>query len=279
MIRFEDIVDAVLAYNESADIDLIKKAYVYSAKVHSGQLRDSGEPYLSHPLAVAHLLTKLNMDETSIAAGLLHDTIEDTCSTPEEIKDLFGEEVLFLVDGLTKIGRIKFSSQEEQQAENYRKMILALSKDIRVIIIKLVDRLHNMRTIDILPPPRKKRIAQETLNLYVPIAERLGISWIKHELEEIAAQTIYKREYLKVKDKLSLTKEEREAYINKVIAIVEEKLKGFGKPVKIEGRPKSFYSIHNKMLSQNISLDELYDLNGIRIICDTEGDCYSLLGI
>ncbi len=279
MIRLEDIVDAVLAYNESADIDLIKKAYVYSAKVHSGQLRDSGEPYLSHPLAVAYLLTKLNMDEVSIAAGLLHDTIEDTYSTPEEIKDLFGEDVLFLVDGLTKIGRIQFSSEEEQQAENYRKMILALSKDIRVIIIKLVDRLHNMRTIDILPPTRKKRIAQETLNLYVPIAGRLGISWIKHELEEIAAQTLYKTEYLKVRDKLSLTKEGREAYINKVIAIVEEKLKDFGKKVKIEGRPKSFYSIHNKLQSQSLSLDEVYDLNGIRIVCETEGDCYSLLGI
>ncbi|MFQ5560469.1 MAG: RelA/SpoT family protein, partial [Nitrospinota bacterium] len=278
MARLEDITEEVLKYNPDANIDLIWKAYVYSAKVHSGQVRASGEPYLSHPIDVAHLLTRFKMDTVSIMVGLLHDTIEDTYSTEEEIKALFGEEVLFLVSGLTKISKIEFSSEEEKQAENYRKMILAMSKDIRVIVIKLCDRLHNMRTLNFTPVEKQRRIARETLDIYAPVANRLGIGWVKQELEDLALQFLHPDEYERLKKSVDTHYGERKSYINDVIGGVTKNLQQADIKAEVDGRPKHFYSIYKKMVRKKIAFEQVYDLIGIRILTDSLKDCYSALG-
>ena len=278
MRRIEDITEAIRQYDPKASIDVISKAYVFSAKVHRGQTRLSGEPYMSHPLEVAYTLTMLHMDAVSVAVGLLHDTVEDTFATSEEIKGIFGEEIMQLVDSVTKISKINFASKEEQQAENFRKMILAMSKDLRAILIKLADRTHNVRTLNFMPPDKQKIIARETLDIYAPLANRLGIGWLKQDLEDYSFRYLYPKEYKFIAESIAKGAEERQKFINSTIEIVKEKLGNTGIPVKVKGRSKHYYSVFNKMRQQNISFEEIYDLRGIRLITDTVQSCYSLLG-
>src|SRR5512132_519714 len=227
MIRLNDILQRVASYHPDPDLDIIKKAYVYSAKVHQGQLRKSGEPYLVHPLEVAGILAELKLDEASIVTGLLHDTIEDTLATPEELTELFGQEVATLVDGVTKLSKFSASatlSQEEKQAENFRKMIIAMAQDIRVILVKLADRTHNMRTLDHMASEKQVRIAQETLDIYAPLANRLGISWIKTELEDLSFRYTRPHDFQELSEKVAHRKKEREKYIEDVVRLIETKL-------------------------------------------------------
>ena len=279
MIRLEDLTEKVHSYNPKADVDIIWQAYVFSAKVHRGQVRLSGSPYLSHPLEVAYLLAHLKMDSTTVAAGLLHDTVEDTYTTLDEIREVFGEEMIELVDGVTKISKMQFASSEQQQAENVRKMILAMAKDIRVVIIKLADRLHNMRTLEHLSVEKQRRIAQETLDIYAPIANRLGIGWVKIELEETAFRYLQPKIYSDLAMRVTKGLGEREKYIEEVRSIMSRELEKAGIPGGIEGRPKHFFSIYHKMITQNISFDEVYDLQALRIITDSVRSCYAILGI
>src|SRR3954451_20387093 len=231
MIRLNDILERVGQYRPDADLDLVKKAYVYSAKVHQGQVRKSGEPYLVHPLEVAGLLAQLKLDEASIVSGLLHDTIEDTLATPDEVKDLFGEEIFNIVDGVTKLSKFSASntlSQEEKQAENFRKMIIAMAQDIRVILVKLADRTHNMRTLEHMREDKQQRISQETLDIYAPLANRLGISWVKTELEDLSLRYLKPQEFFALLEKLGKRRKEREKYIEEVSALIGRKLEERG---------------------------------------------------
>ena len=279
MRNLNDIVDAVLKYHPTADVGVIMDAYVYSAKAHRSQSRKSGEAYFSHPVEVAYNLTLLKMDEKAVAAGLLHDTIEDTLVTPEEVSALFGEEVYQLVEGVTKISKMKFSSLEESQAENYRKMILAMSLDIRVVLIKLADRAHNMKTLGSLKEETRKRIARETLDIYAPIANRLGIGWIKDELENGAFQHLYPDEYKALHEKVEGRRGKRIKYVEKVCAVVTNELKSSGIEGRVLGRPKHLYSIFRKMTGQGISFENVYDLTGVRILTPSLKDCYAVLGM
>ncbi len=279
MIRLNDILDRVAAYNPKADLDVISKAYVYSAKVHQGQVRRSGEPYLSHPLEVTAILCDLKLDVASIATGLLHDTVEDTYATLDEIRTMFGDEIAELVDGVTKISKISFSTTEEQQAENFRKMLLAMAKDIRVILIKLADRLHNMRTLEYMPPEKQQRIAQETLDIYAPLANRLGIAWIKSELEDLSLRYLKPDIYYELVTKVAKKKRERKKYIDEVKGIIAEKLKEFGIEAEVTGRPKHFYSIYQKMRQQNLDFDQVYDLIAFRCLVGSVKECYEALGV
>src|SRR5689334_17436669 len=228
MIRLNDILDKVTSYNAAADLDLIRKAYVYCAKVHQGQTRLSGEPYLVHPMEVAGILADLKLDAPTVVTGLLHDTVEDTLTTLEELADIFGEEVSHLVNGVTKIGRIHFKTKEESQAENFRKMLLAMSADIRVILVKLADRLHNMRTLQYQPEPKQRSIAKETLDIYAPIANRLGISWVKSELEDLSFRYVDPQIYYDLASKVAKKKKEREADVGQVKEVIQQKLAEHG---------------------------------------------------
>ncbi|MCX5894741.1 MAG: bifunctional (p)ppGpp synthetase/guanosine-3',5'-bis(diphosphate) 3'-pyrophosphohydrolase [Proteobacteria bacterium] len=278
IVRINDILDQVNAYFREADLALIEKAYVFSAKVHHGQTRLSGEPYLNHPMSVARILADLRLDEYSIATGLLHDTVEDTYATIEEIDHLFGHEVATLVDGVTKISKISFESQLDQQAENFRKIILAMSKDIRVILIKLADRLHNMRTLIYLPLEKQRQLAQETLDIYAPLAGRLGIFLIKSELEDLCLSYLRNEAYAEIKEKLVVTSAEREKYVSEVVRIIDEKLRQFGIGARVVGRPKHAYSIYNKMFLQNLDFSQIYDIIAFRVIVNSRRDCYEVLG-
>jgi guanosine-3',5'-bis(diphosphate) 3'-pyrophosphohydrolase len=279
MIRLNDITDRVLSYHPEADTSLVEKAYVFSGKAHAGQVRLSGESYLMHPLEVAGILAEMKLDVFSIASGILHDTLEDTKTSVEDLRGLFGNEVSQLVDGVTKIGRFEFSSQEEQQAENMRKMILAMATDIRVVLIKLADRLHNMRTLSYQAKGKQRLIAQETLDIYAPLAGRLGIDWIKTELEDLAFSYLNPDVYEEVVRGLQQNEKERERYIQQVIAILAEKLAEFGLKGKVSGRPKHIYSIYKKMVSQNLDLEHIYDIIAFRIIVETIRECYETLGM
>ena len=282
MIRLNDILQRVAAYHPDPDLDIIKKAYVYSAKVHQGQVRKSGEPYLIHPLEVAGILAQLRLDEASIVAGLLHDTVEDTLATIEEIKELFGDEVALIVDGVTKLGKFSASqqlSQEEKQAENFRKMLVAMAQDIRVILVKLADRTHNMRTLDHMSEEKQARIAQETLDIYAPLANRLGISWVKTELEDLSFRYTRPKDYLDLENKVSRKKKEREKYIDDVVGIIEAKLKESGVPASVSGRFKHFYSIYKKMHSQGIDFEQVPDVIAFRVITPDLAQCYGALGL
>lgn len=279
MIRFNDILDRVLSYNPNADTDLLRRAYVFSAKVHMGQVRLSGEPYLTHPLEVAGILTQMKLDVASVATGLLHDTVEDTLTTIEEIRENFDEEVAMLVDGLTKISQIQLRSSEQGQAENYRKMILAMVKDIRVILIKLADRLHNMRTLGYHQPEKRVAIAQETLDIYAPIANRLGIDWIKSELQDLALQYIHPEAYEEIRRKTAKMEKERSRYIEEVKRTLMKKLYEHHIEGEVTGRLKQIYSIYLKMKSQNIDFDQVYDVTAFRVIVNTIQECYDVLGI
>ncbi len=278
-VRLEDIVERIQVYNPDADVDLLRRAYIFSAKVHQGQTRLSGESYLNHPIEVAAILANLKLDAATVAAGLLHDTIEDTATTPEEIKAMFGDEVARLVDGMTKLSRMELQSREQREAENFRKMIVAMANDIRVILIKLADRLHNMRTLNYLPAEKQRRIAQETLDIYAPLANRLGISKIKTELEDLAFMYLNPEAYHDLARKVMQRRIERESYINELIEIVKRQLAEHGFKGEVKGRPKHFYSIYQKMQKQGISFEDVYDLIAIRIITDTKVNCYAILGL
>jgi GTP pyrophosphokinase len=279
MLKLDDITDSILQYHPNADIDIILNAYVFTAKAHRGQSRKSGEAYLSHPLEVAYNVTRLKMDEVSVAAALLHDTIEDTMTTAQEILDAFGEEVYQLVDGLTKISQIEFASKEEKQAENFRKMILAMSKDIRVILIKLADRAHNIKTLGSMQEASQKRIARETLEIFAPLAHRLGIGWVKAELENEAFKYIDPKNFKLIDEKLELKQEQREKLVDRVCEIISSELESAEVQGRIMGRPKNIFSIFSKMEGQNLDFEEIYDLIGVRILTSSIKDCYAVLGM
>ncbi len=279
MIRLNDILDKVTAYNPSADLNIIRKAYVYCAKVHQGQTRLSGEPYIIHPMEVAGLLADLKLDVPSIVTGFLHDTIEDTLATSEELSVMFGSEIAALVDGVTKISKIDFKTKEESQAENFRKMLLAMAVDIRVILVKLADRLHNMRTLEFQPEPKQRRIAKETMDIYAPIANRLGISWVKVELEDLSFRYLHPEIYFDLVKKISLKKQEREAFVDEAKAIIFEKLSFYGIHCEISGRSKHLYSIFRKMEKRNVEFEEIYDLIALRILVADVRECYEVLGV
>jgi len=279
MLRFNDIADRMLDYNSDADLERLQRAYVFTAKVHDGQERLSGEPYLIHPLEVAGILLDLNVDEDTLIAGLLHDTLEDTLTTRSEIERLFGSKVAFLVEGLTKIARIEFKSAREQQAENFRKMLIAMSEDIRILMIKLADRLHNMRTIVHMKEDARRRIAQETMDIYVPLAHRLGVHWMKQELEDLAFRTLEPDAAEELEAQLLISRDEREAYIEDVIRIISSKLADVQLKCEVQGRVKDISSIHAKMKSQDLELEQIYDAIGFRIVVEGGIDvCYGVLG-
>ncbi|MDH4226285.1 MAG: bifunctional (p)ppGpp synthetase/guanosine-3',5'-bis(diphosphate) 3'-pyrophosphohydrolase [Deltaproteobacteria bacterium] len=279
MVRLDDILDKVSAYNPGADLDIIRKAYVFSAKVHEGQLRASGEPYLSHPLEVANILTEFKMDAPVVATGLLHDTVEDTHTSIEKIEELFGAEVAVLVDGLTKISKLSFDKREDREAENFRKMILAMARDMRVVLIKLADRLHNMRTLSVFAPEKRMKIARETIDIYAPLANRLGIGWVKNELEDLAFKYLEPDEYERLEGLLNAEKEKREANISGIAASIEAKLAENGITAKVSGRVKSIYGVHQKMTERGVDFEDIGDLTAFRILVDDMKACYSTLGV
>ncbi|MBN1847190.1 MAG: bifunctional (p)ppGpp synthetase/guanosine-3',5'-bis(diphosphate) 3'-pyrophosphohydrolase [Deltaproteobacteria bacterium] len=279
MIRLNDITGSLLNYHPKADTTLVEKAYVYSAKVHQGQVRLSGTPYLSHPLEVAYILTEMKMDVTSIVAGLLHDTLEDTDATYSEIERLFGKEAADIVDGVTKISQIQFESSEERQAENMRKMILAMTTDIRVIMVKLADRLHNMRTLGFHTLEKQRLIARETLDIYAPLAGRMGIYWLKSSLEDLCLFYLEPEIYEKIKTGIAQRRGASEKFIREVKELISEKLKEHNIKGAIKGRYKHHYSIYSKMRAQNLSVDQVYDVVAFRVIVNTLKECYEILGI
>ena len=280
MIRFEDLVEKVRAASPDADVELLRRAYVFSAFEHKGQVRHSGEPYLIHPLEVADILADMRLDVVAIAAGLLHDVVEDTLATPERIKELFGDEVAHVVEGVTKLGAIPFSSSEERQAENFRKMLLAMVDDIRVILVKLADRLHNMRTLHYLPEERRVKIAQETRDIYSPIANRLGMSKVKNELEELAFRYLEPKAYEGLRSRVEARRKATEGMIEELKNTISAKLAEAQVPViEIDGRIKRLFSIHQKLRRQKIDLDQVYDFVALRIVTNSVKDCYAALGI
>ena len=279
MLSVENIIQQVRQYNPNADPQIIAKAYQLSSKVHEGQKRASGEPYFLHPVEVAMILAQMKMDPASITAALLHDTVEDTLLGIDEIKKQFGPEIALLVDGVTKLSKIKFSSTEEKQAENFRKMMLAMAVDIRVIIIKLADRLHNMRTLTHLSLERQLKIARETLEIYAPLANRLGIQWMKIELEDLSLKYLKPEIYNFIYQEVEAERGERETYMDRVEEVVRKKFKEYNIPHQIFGRLKHVYSIYRKMESQDISFDQVHDIMAFRILVDNIRQCYEVLGI
>ncbi|HUO78025.1 MAG TPA: bifunctional (p)ppGpp synthetase/guanosine-3',5'-bis(diphosphate) 3'-pyrophosphohydrolase [Thermodesulfovibrionales bacterium] len=278
-VTVDSLIKKVLSYNPDADVELLRKAYIFSREAHCSQRRIEGTPYIEHPLSVADILTDMKVDVATIAAGLLHDTIEDTETTPRDIKDIFGEEIAFLVDSLTKLSKIEFKTKEEAQAENFRKMLLAMSEDIRVIIIKFADRLHNMRTLQFLPENKRQRIATETLEIYAPLANRLGIGWLRLEFEDLSFKVLMPELYEELERKVVKRKEEQEGYLREVTKTVEDRLKEEGIHGRVSGRVKHYYGIYQKMQKQRITFDQVHDVLGLRIITDTNANCYTIMGL
>ena len=280
MIRLNDIIDNVDRYLHLSekDVDMIKKAYVYSAKVHSGQKRSSGEPYLSHPLEVSGIIAKMKLDVSSIITGLLHDTVEDTLATSEEIESIFGKEIAFLVEGVTKIGQLPYTSKIERQAEGFRKLILATAKDIRVVLIKLADRLHNMRTLEHLSPDKQKRISSETFDIYAPMSHRLGINWVTTELEDLSFRYLNPDEYKNLSKQITKKRKAWEAHVEEAKVILTEKLSEFDLSPEIAGRFKHIYGIYRKMQEQNLEFENVYDVIAFRLITNSLKECYETLG-
>lgn len=276
----EELIQIVVKYHPDADVEMVRKAYYFAEKAHEGQMRKSGEPYFYHPLTVAGLLARLMLDPPTIAAGLLHDTVED-CEeiTLDVVTKEFGQEVALLVDGVTKLKRLDFSSRVEQQAESIRKMILAMSKDIRVVLIKLADRTHNMRTLKAQKPESQRRIAQETLDIYAPLAHRLGVYKIKQELEDLCLRYLDPEGYQNLIAKVGMKRSEREAYIEVFMRTLGEKIAELGIKYEISGRPKHFYSIYRKMVLQHKPFEQIYDLIALRVLVDSVQDCYAVLGV
>jgi guanosine-3',5'-bis(diphosphate) 3'-pyrophosphohydrolase len=280
LLRFNDIADRALEVDPECDLELLQRAYVFSAKVHEGQERVSGEPYLVHPLEVAGVLLELRLDTITVAAGLLHDTVEDGVTSLEEVQRLFGDEVAFLVEGLTKISKVEYSSARERQAESFRKMLVAMSKDIRILLIKLADRLHNMRTLGCMPEDKARRIAQETQDIYVPLAHRLGIDWMRRELEDHAFRTLNPTVVAELETKLKIGHIERDRYIEEVKGVLSAKLAEAGLAADITGRQKDLSSIHAKMEKQGVTLEKIYDVIAFRIILDGPNESvYHALGL
>lgn len=278
--NLDELIGTLVKYHPEANVALVEKAYHFAEKAHEGQMRKSGEPYFTHPLTVAGILAKLMLDAPTIAAGLLHDTVEDCENvTLEVIEKEFGQEVALLVDGVTKLERLDFSSRVERQAESIRKMILAMSKDIRVVLIKLADRTHNMRTLKSQPPESQRRIAQETLDIYAPLAHRLGVYKIKQELEDLCLRYLDPEGYQNLIVKVGMKRAEREENIRQVINMLSDKIKEMNIHYEIDGRPKHFYSIYRKMVLQHKPFEQIFDLIAIRVLVDTVQDCYAVLGI
>src|SRR6187402_1852264 len=280
MIRFETLLEKVRAYSPESDLELLRRAYVFSALEHKGQVRHSGDPYLVHPLEVADTLADMKLDVVAICAGLLHDVVEDTLVTPARIEEVFGHEVAHVVEGVTKLGAIPFSSSEERQAENMRKMLLAMVDDIRVILVKLADRLNNMRTLHHLPEERRTKIAQETLDIYAPIANRLGMSKVKNELEELAFKSLEPKAYDALQRKVESKRKNAESVIGDLTKTLRAKLEDAQVPViELDGRIKRLFSIHRKLIRQKIDIEQVYDFVALRVITSSVKDCYAALGI
>jgi GTP pyrophosphokinase len=279
MTGADELVTKVRSYHSGADAGLIRRAYDFSKDVHRGQKRQSGDPYFIHPVGVASLIADLKLDVPSIVTGLLHDTVEDTLTTLDQIQQEFGEEIATLVDGVTKISQVNFTSREEKQAENFRKMVLAMARDIRVILVKLADRTDNMRTLQHLAADRQREISQETLDIYAPIAHRLGVSWIKNELEDNALRYLRPEVYYQLKRNVAKKKAERSKYISEFSSLLSKKLTEAGLEAEVSGRPKHFYSIYGKMQRENLLYDQIFDLVGFRVVVDTVTECYGALGV
>lgn len=278
-MNFDKLQEKIISYNPNANMEEVRKAFDFASLAHEGQIRYSGEPYIKHPLNVAYILAELELDETTVIAGLLHDVVEDTKYKIEDIEKNFGKEVALIVDGVTKLSRIEYKSKMEQQVENYRKMFLAMAQDIRVILTKLADRLHNMRTLRYQPEHKQKEIAEETIDIFAPLAHRLGIFRVKSELEDLSLRYLEPEKYYALTAQITMKRKEQEAYINEVISILGEKLENFNVKAEITGRAKNFYSIYKKMTKQNKDLSEIYDLIAVRVIVDSIKDCYGALGI
>ncbi|MCC7385490.1 MAG: bifunctional (p)ppGpp synthetase/guanosine-3',5'-bis(diphosphate) 3'-pyrophosphohydrolase [Deltaproteobacteria bacterium] len=278
MLRLTDILAKVHSYHPDADIDLIKRAYVFSAKVHQGQVRKSGEPYLVHPLEVCGLLADMRLDEHTLSAGILHDTIEDTVATAEDLKQLFGPQVSEIVEGVTKLSTIPYSTSHERAAENFRRMVVAMAKDIRVILVKLADRLHNMRTLEHMRPEKQEQIAQETLDIYAPLANRLGIHWMKAELEDACLKYLHPKDAQSLSEQLEATEKARQGYIEEVKALLSQKMAENGVPAEVQGRVKHLYSIWRKLKAQGIEFEQVNDIVAFRVLTDSIPHCYEAFG-
>ncbi|WP_285906481.1 RelA/SpoT family protein [Pseudodesulfovibrio pelocollis] len=279
MIRINQITDKVASYIENPDLDLIQRAYIFSAQAHDGVVRRSGEPYISHPMNVAYLLAEMQLDEATVAAGLLHDTVEDTQASVDEIEELFGSDVADIVDGVTKISQMDFESKAVQQAENIRKLILAMAEDIRVLMVKLADRLHNMRTLEFMKPVKRRLIAQETQDIYAPLANRLGLHRVKTELEDLCLRYLKPDVFDQLSQAVSEHRAAGEPYIDKVIDLIVDMLRKNEIKGRVYGRTKHLHSIHVKMEQQGLTFDEIYDLIAFRIILKSIKDCYAVLGL
>jgi len=277
-LTMEQLEKRVIAYNPSADLDLLRRAYDFAAAAHAGQMRNSGELFITHPVEACGILAELHLDMPTLVAGLLHDTVEDSNVTVAQVREQFGEEVAALVDGVTKLGKIKFDSRDEAQSQNLRKMLIAMAKDIRVILIKLADRLHNMRTIEFLPPDRARDKAIETMDIYAPLAHRLGISQVKWELEDLCMKVLEPQKYQQIQRLVADSRTAREAYLKQVIDELTSELAAIGIHAEISGRPKHFYSIFQKMSQKGKDFNEIYDLIALRIIVASVKDCYGALG-
>ncbi|MCD8091154.1 MAG: bifunctional (p)ppGpp synthetase/guanosine-3',5'-bis(diphosphate) 3'-pyrophosphohydrolase [Clostridiales bacterium] len=275
---YRQLIERIKKYY-TKDISMVEKAYEIAFEAHKDQLRKSGEPYIIHPISVALILADMEMDMESIAAGLLHDVVENTVYSKEDIKNLFSPKVALLVDGVTKLKKIKYSDKLEQQAENYRKMFISMAKDMRVILIKVADRLHNMRTLEFQPPAKQVEIAQETLSIYAPLADRLGVASLKSELEDISLRYLQPDAYFDLVEKVDAKQSERVKYIDAIVATVDELCKNSGINCEVTGRPKHYFSIYKKMVNQNKTIDQIYDLFAIRVIVDSVKDCYNVLGL
>ncbi len=279
-VRLNEIIDLVQSYNPGADADLVRHAYVFSAGVHAGQERRSGEPYLLHPLEVAHILAQMHMDAASIATGLLHDTVEDKLGTTDQVRDEFGDEIAFLVDGVTKLSKMTYTSKEQRQAESFRKMLFAMAEDLRVVIVKLADRLHNMRTLEHMPLHKQQMIAAETMEIYAPLANRLGISWVKSELEDLSFKYLHPGEYEKISSEYQASQEARNRRIEEIRASIERQMQQHGiQFIEVQGRSKHVYSVYRKMTRKNVDFSDIYDLTAFRIIVPEVKDCYEALGV
>ena len=279
MIRFEEIAETVQLHHPGADLDVLRRAYVFSAVAHKGQVRASGEPYLSHPLEVASILASWRLDPICVAVGLLHDALEDTLATPKELLEKFGPVVLHIVEGLTKISLISFSSVEERQAESFRKLLLAMVDDVRVILVKLADRLHNMRTLKHLTEEKRLRISEETMEIYAALAGRLGMSRIKNELEDLAFQHLEPEAYSSLSKRVDAKRGEADAVIARMSGVIRDLIADAGIEARIDGRVKRLFSIHQKLVRQKIALDELYDFIALRVVVPSVSDCYAVLGL
>ncbi len=279
MHQLDQILSELAGYHPNADLPLVRRAYQFAAQAHDGQTRKSGDPYVTHPLAVAQIIAELKLDVASVCAGLLHDCVEDTSATVEQLAELFGKEVAFLVEGVTKLGKLPYSTREEQQAENFRKMLLAMARDIRVILVKLCDRLDNMRSLNHLPPEKQERIAAETMQIYAPLANRLGIQWVKVELEDLAFKYTNPGEYEQLAADVAKTRSERLEYIHHVEKLIHKEMTENGVPCEVMGRAKHLWSIYQKMKRNQRPFEEIHDSIGFRVITDTQMHCYQGLGV